>query len=79
MAKTMLAAVGVQIPDEPVATIKADPLFAPVNAKQRGRAGNWMKYIGFTREKVMVPQPLGSAEEDAAKLQAEIDAIRRQK
>jgi lysophospholipase L1-like esterase len=79
MAKTMLAAVGVQIPDEPVATIKADPLFAPVNTKQRGRAGNWIKHIGFTREKVMVPQPLGSAEEDAAKLQAEIDAIRRQK
>ena len=36
-----------------------------------------MKHIGYTREAKVEPQPLGSVETDAAKLQEKIDALRR--
>ena len=36
-----------------------------------------MKHIGYTREKTVKPEPLGTAEADAARLQVKIDAIRR--
>ena len=36
-----------------------------------------MQHIGYTREKTVAPQPLGSAEADAAKIQEKIDALRR--
>src|SRR5262245_7427869 len=79
MARTILAALDVQAPDEPVATIKADPLFKLVEQKRGLRSAAWMKHIGYTREKSVRPEPLGSAESDAAKLQEKIDALRRRK
>jgi lysophospholipase L1-like esterase len=77
MAKTILAALDVATPDESVATIKADPLFKLVDQKRRLRSAQWMKHIGYTREAVVPPQPLGSVEQDAAKIQQEIDSLRR--
>jgi hypothetical protein len=38
-----------------------------------------MRHVGYTREELVKPQPLGSAEADAAKLQKKIDALRRTK
>lgn len=77
MAKTILAAFGVQIPDETVATIKDDPLFKLVDRKRRLRSSRWMKHIGYTREKNVPPQPLGNIETGATEIQEEIDALRR--
>jgi lysophospholipase L1-like esterase len=77
MAKTILAGFGVQVPDETLATIKADPLFKLVQDKRNLRSDSWKKHIGYTREKKVEPQPLGDAEELAAKLQEKIDALRR--
>lgn len=34
---------------------------------------------GYTREKAVKPEPLGTAEADAAKVQEKIDALRRKK
>jgi hypothetical protein len=48
-----------------------------VEQKRAMRSAAWMKHIGFTREKTISPEPLGTAETDAAKLQKKIDAIRR--
>lgn len=79
MAKTILAALGVKTPDEGVATIKADPLFKLVEQKRGPRSAAWMKHIGYTREKTVKPEPLGTAEADAAKVQEQIDALRRKK
>ena len=79
MAKTILAAFGVRMSDEPAATIKADPLFKLVEQKRAMRSAAWMKHIGYTREVTVKPQSLGTAEEDAAKLQEKIDALRRGK
>ncbi len=79
MAKTILAALGVKPPDETVATIKADPLFKLVEQKRGMRSAAWMKHIGYTREKTVKPEPLGTVEADAAKVQEKIDALRRQK
>jgi lysophospholipase L1-like esterase len=77
IAKTILAALGAKLPDETLATVKADPLFKLVEQKRAMRSGAWMKHIGYTREKTVEPEPLGTTEADAAKLQEKIDAIRR--
>jgi lysophospholipase L1-like esterase len=79
MARTILAALGVRVPDETVATIKADPLFKLVERKRALRSAAWMRHVGYTREATVKPQPLGTAEADAANLQDEIDALRRKK
>ena len=77
MAKTILTALGARVPDEGIAAIKAEPLFQLVEQKRATRSAAWMKHIGYTREKTVKPEPLGTAEEEAAKLQEKIDAIRR--
>jgi lysophospholipase L1-like esterase/pimeloyl-ACP methyl ester carboxylesterase len=77
MAKTILAALDTKVPDETLATVKVDPLFRLVEQKRALRSSAWMKHIGYTREKTIKPEPLGTAETDAAKLQEKIDAIRR--
>lgn len=79
MARTILAALGVSPPAETAAAIKADPLFKLVAEKRALRSNAWMQHIGYTREKVVEPRPLGTADEDAAKLQEKIDALRRKK
>jgi lysophospholipase L1-like esterase len=79
VARTILAAFGVKVPDDTAAAVKADPLFKLVEQKRSSRSGAWMKHVGYTREKTVEPQPLGTAEADAAKLQAQIDALRRKK
>lgn len=79
IAKTLLAALGVKTPDDTVAAIKADPLFKLVDEKRGLRSAQWMKHIGYTREKTVPPEPLGSVEAEAAKIQDKIDALRRRK
>jgi lysophospholipase L1-like esterase len=79
IAKTILASLGVKTPDESVATIKADPMFKLVEQKRAMRSAAWMKHVGYTREKTVKPEPLGSVEADAAKIQEKIDALRRGK
>ncbi len=79
MARTILAALGVQVPDEPLATLKADPLYKQADLLRRHRASRWMQHIGYTREKTVAPQPLGDAEKEAAEMQAKIDVLRRKK
>ena len=77
MAKTILTAFGVQVPDEPIATITADPLYRLVKNKRELISDRWMKHVGYTREKTVTPQPLDDAEQKVANLQSEIDTLRR--
>lgn len=79
IARTILAALGFKPPDETVAAIKADPLFKLVDQKRAVRSAAWMRHVGYTREKTVTPEPLGTAEADAAKVQEKIDALRRKK
>lgn len=79
VARTILTAVGVTVPDDTVATIKADPVFKLVEQKRGLRSAAWMKHVGYTREKKVEPAPLGTTEADAAKVQEQIDALRRKK
>jgi lysophospholipase L1-like esterase len=79
VARTILTAVGVKVPDDTAATVKADPLFKLVEQKRALRSAAWMKHVGYTREKTVEPQRLGTAEADAAKLQEQIDTLRRKK
>lgn len=76
-ARTILDALGVRTPDESLATIKADPLYRLVEQKRAMRSAAWMRHVGYTREKTVPPGPLGTTEADAAKIQAQIDAVRR--
>jgi len=78
VARVVLTAFGIKVPDETVATIHADPLFKPIERKQALRSTAWMKHVGYTREKTVEPQPLGTTDADA-KLQEQIDALRRKK
>ena len=79
MATTILAGLGVQVPDETLAAVKADPLYKLVSDQRRLRSTHWMNHIGYTREKTVTPQPLEATEVDVAKLQERIDALRRAK
>jgi len=77
MARTILAGVGLDTPEEPIAKIKADPLFPQVDLLRRHRATHWMNFTGYSREKVVAPSPLGDAVAQAAKIQAKIDELRK--
>jgi lysophospholipase L1-like esterase len=77
MARTVLAALGVSLPAEAVADIQKDPLYKLVAEKRALRSARWLGHIGYTREATVSPQPLGTAEADAAKVQEKIDALRR--
>lgn len=79
VARSILTAFGVNVPDDTAATVKADPLFKLVEQKRALRSAAWMKHVGYTREKTVEPQPLGTTEADAAKFQERIDALRRKK
>lgn len=78
MARTILAGLGLAVPTEELAAIKADPLFQSVDALRKFRAARWMNFTGYTRERVVAPTPLGDAEEQVRQFQAKIDALRKQ-
>jgi len=77
IARTILKALGVTVPDESLTTIQSDPLYKLVCDQRRLRSSRWMQHIGYTREKTVAPQPLGTTEAEVAKLQEKIDALRR--
>jgi lysophospholipase L1-like esterase len=79
IARTILSAFGEKTPGGSLASVRSDPLHKLVEEKRRARSAAWMKHIGYTREATVKPQPLGTAETDAAKRQEKIDALRRPK
>jgi lysophospholipase L1-like esterase len=79
MARTVLAALAVKVPDETVADVQKDPLYKLVAEKRAMRSTHWMRHIGYTRETTVAAQPLGTVESDAAKIQEKIDSLRRAK
>ena len=78
MAQTILTALGVPLPALSLEEIHADPLFRQVDALRKHRSANWMKHIGYTREKVVEPQPLGNTEEVSVNIKQSINQLRRQ-
>lgn len=79
MAQTILTALNVPVPEQSLETIQADPLYKQVSNLRKHRSANWMKHIGYTREKTVSAQPLGDTEEVATKIKETIDQIRRDK
>jgi len=79
MATAILKGLGVDVPEEDFATVQKDPLFKSVDGLRSSRSNEWMKHIGYHREKLVEPQPLGETESEVAQRQAEIDALRRRK
>jgi len=79
MARTILAGAGVTTPEVAAKEAMADPLYQAVDQLRKLRAAKWMAHVGYTREKVVAPAPLGDAEAQVAKLQAKVDELRRAK
>lgn len=79
MARTILAGAGVATPEVTAKAAMADPLYQAVDQLRKLRAAKWMPHVGYTREKVVAPAPLGDAEAQVAKLQAKVDELRRAK
>lgn len=79
MARTILAGADVTTLDITAKEAMADPLFKAVDQLRKLRASKWMAYIGYSRERVVAPTPLGDADEQVAKLQAKVDELRRTK
>ena len=79
MARTILAGADVTTLDITAKEAMADPLFKAVDQLRKLRASKWMAYIGYSRERVVAPTPLGDADEQVAKLQAKVDELRRAK
>lgn len=77
MARVILAGAGISAPDVGAKEVMADPLFAAIDELRRLRAARWMAHVGYTRERVVAPSPLGDAQEQAERLQAKVDALRR--
>jgi lysophospholipase L1-like esterase len=77
MARTILAGIGVDTPDEKPEIIGADPLFRKVHELRQFRSTRWMQHIGYTREKTVDPQPLGDTEARAAAMGKDINELRR--
>jgi len=77
MAKTILGALGVEVPNEPVARIHDDPLFKQEDLLRQHRWTAWMRHIGYTRENTVAPQPLGDTETEEIKMRQAIDALRQ--
>lgn len=78
IANAILEAFRVPLPTKSTAELKADPLFKLVDEKRQLRSSRWMNHIGYTREKTVTPQPLGDTETRAAKIQEQIDRLKRQ-
>jgi lysophospholipase L1-like esterase len=79
MARTILNGLGIQVPEEEFAAISKDPLYKAADRIRVMRGKQWMNHIGYTRQKLVKPQPLGDTEIEVAKMQKEIDALRRKK
>ncbi len=77
MATAILQGLGVGVPDEDVAEIQKDPLFKKVDQLRSFRARQWMKHVGYNREILVKPQPLGDTEAKVAEMQAGIDQLRK--
>jgi len=72
MASTILSGLGVEIPKDDPATVQMDPQFKKIDRLRSYRGKQWMKHIGYNREKLVQPQPLGNTESVVAKMQADI-------
>lgn len=77
MATSILKGLGVETASEDVEVILKDPFFKKVDQLRSFRGKQWMKHVGYTREKVVKPQPLGETEKMVSKMQAEINKLRR--
>lgn len=62
MAQTIASALGASETNMTLAEVKADPVFASIDAIRNLRWKAWMNHIGYTREKTYPPQPLGGSE-----------------
>ncbi len=79
MATSILKGLGLEVPPEDLGAIQKDPLFNQIDRLRSYRSKQWMKHIGYNREKLVKPQPLGETESEVAKKQVEIDTLRRKK
>ncbi|MDG2400548.1 MAG: SGNH/GDSL hydrolase family protein [Akkermansiaceae bacterium] len=77
MATSILKGLGVEALGEDVEEVQKDPLFKKIDQLRSFRGKQWMKHVGYIREKVVKSQPLGDTEKTVSGMQAEINKLRR--
>ena len=77
MAMSILKGLGVEVPADDLAKIQQDPLFKKVDRLRSYRSKQWMRHIGYNRERLVKPQILGETKSEVVKIQIEIDALRK--
>lgn len=77
MATTILKGLKVELPGEELSDLSTDPLLKLVEQQRSYRSKQWMRHIGYHREKLVEPQPLGDTEAKVAEMQVKIDSLRR--
>ena len=76
MATSILNHFNVEPTEQSTFEIKADKMYGYVADKNKLRSSNWMKHIGYTREREYKPRALGGVEIEAAKIQRKMDIQR---
>lgn len=76
LARIIWTALGHPADDTSIKSIKADPLFKLVDERRKKRTRGWLEHIGYTRGKVVGPNPLGETEATAAEFSGMIEAFR---
>lgn len=77
MATTILKGLGIKVPEDDLATLSKDPLYRAVEGQRSMRSKAWMKHVGYNREKLVKPQPLGETEIKVAEMQVMIDRLKK--
>lgn len=77
MAQAVLRALGLEPGSTGLEDMKADPLYQAVAELRQHRSKSWMSHIGYTREKTVVPTPLGDALEKEKSLRERIEGLKR--
>lgn len=81
MALTFLNAVGVKIEvadlAAEVARLNADPWFQLIRQRRERRAGGWLDYVGYTRDRTVKRDSVDQTEKIIAAMQEKIDDLRK--
>ena len=81
MARLVLEGLHVPVPcgrlASELARIQADPLYSLVKTQRESRSAGWLDYIGYTRDRTVKTDSVGSVESQNTLLEGQIDQQRR--
>lgn len=79
MSQIIAAGLGLHVPPEAetlLTQLQADPVYALVDERRQLRSEAWLAFVGYTREATFKSPSVSAAEKAAARLEAQINALR---